>query len=930
VNTVAQVTPGTQIVQPATDAQNTLYIGTGDTAGWKVQRITAGGPATTIAGNYRYFYGDGRYPLNAAFGPRLAVSVHAGNLLITDISNSRIRYVDNQPIVMTLAGTGVSAYTGDGGLAYNATLSTPTATVTDMLGRVFIADTDNNVVRSILGSTIATYAGTGIQGGSGDGGPASAARLNRPFGITVDSANNLLFTDLSNCVVRSITPTGTIQLVAGSYTNGYGGDGGVATSAQLSFPRGIAVDPSNNIYVCDTGNARVRRIDAITQIITTVAGNGVSAFGGDGGLATLAHLSSPTGVAADSAGNIYIADTNNHCIRFVNMTTHTITTVAGVPRQAGYRGDYSFATSALLNGPSHIVYDSGYYYIADDNNCRIRYVNPTTNIINSIAGNGSPLSAGDGGPALDAVFGRITSLASDGTDIYISDGVANTIRKIVTATSTIVAVAGTGIGGYSGDGGSALSAQISSPQTVVVGSNAIYFTDTNNQRVRKVDTQTGILSTVAGTGIAGYNGDSLSSTEAMLNYPAALGRDSLGNLYVGDASNYRIRHIDLSGFITTYAGNGLAGTISTSDTLTGTSLGPTNTFALGASLYLADPTTSAIWSLDPAVGVRALSAVSTPAYLGDGSPLSNAYLNRPTGITVDSSANWILCDEGNSRIRATYSFGRPLNPIYVNMNFTYNNYFTSTGSAYITLNGNRIATFNGSNQQDLAYSLIDANIYDYPLQNSNPLYGNQVPYIEITQISTFGYSKLSGSLSVNHVPGQENLQNSVDSNSGILMNSGSLIFPYSNNGITIDNKHNDASLRSIYYTGSLISASDRALKEHIEYANLDTCSRTLASIPLRRYKYTDPYISTFHVRDTYRLGFLTTDISPIFPNSISPIPLGHAWAPSSIHTLDTAQIQYAHFGVTQQLISILSTLEAEIDQVQKDMRITQAQRNNVL
>jgi sugar lactone lactonase YvrE len=924
VNTVAKVT-GTMISQPAADSKQNVYAGVNN-RGWRLQRLTSAGP-TTLAGNYQYFYGDGGFPLNAAVGPKLGVSMASpGALLITDISNVRIRYVTTDPIITTIAGTGATGYTGDGGLALNATFSTPTTTATDQTGRIFLSDTGNNVIRVIDGSTIATYGGTGQPGSNGDNGPATAARLNSPFGLTVTGENNLFFTDLSNCVIRRITPVGVIERLAGIYAPGFGGDGGQANSSIMSYPRGITSDFANNIYFCDTGNARVRRIDAVTQVITTVAGNGVHAFGGDGGLAVNANLSSPTGVATDATGNLYIADTNNQVIRFVNMTTNRITTVAGRPRIAGYGGDQSFATFATLNYPSHIVFDptSQYYYIADDRNSRIRYVNSITNIIFTAAGNGSPLTAGDGGPAINAVFGSITSVATDASDnIFLTDGIGNAIRRIDAVTSTITTVAGTSRAGFNGDG-PALTTNLSSPQTMVFDASAnIYFTDTNNQRVRFLNVQTNRISTLAGTGVAGYNGDSISSIQAQLNSPQALTRDASGALYVGDTQNFRVRRLDPNGFITTYAGNGIyEAPISGNPLITPIGRVTSLTAAQG-QIYMADSTTSALWTLSTTM--VPVSAISTPAYLGDAAPLSNAYFNNP-GLSSDSSGNLLISDTGNSRVRRTYTFGYPLNPIYINMKFNYTNYFTSTGSSYITINGNLLSTFSASSQQNESYSITDANILDYPLQTSNPVLGDQTPFIEITQ-NAFNYTKLDGNVWLEGYPGQALQQNTLNSNAGIIMNSGTLVFPYQNNGITLQNKYNDASLRTVNYTGSLISLSDPALKEKIQPADLERCYTNLAALPLRRYNYSAPYVSTFQVRDKRRLGFLTSEVAPTFPNSITPV--AQTWMPSTINTLDTGQIKFTHFGVTQRLMTMVSTLEEAVSAAQRTVAEL-AQRNNTL
>jgi len=928
---------GTEMSKAAMDSSGNIYVGTKD-LGWKIQKISPAGTISTVAGNYRYFYGDGKYPLGAAFGPRLAVSVSPqSQVFITDISNVRIRTVTSDPIVLSIAGTGDSSYSGDGGFAYTATLSTPTATATDASGNIYIADTGNQIIRQIVGSTIATYAGTpGVAGNMGDGGPATAATLNSPFGLAVDLSNNIYFTDLSNCAIRQITPQGTINLIAGTYNSGFGGDGGAALAATLSTPRGIAIDANSNIYFCDTGNSRVRRIDAITQNIQTIAGNGVSAYGGDGGLAVNASLSTPTGVATDINGNVYIADTDNQCIRFVNMGNNRIATVAGKATRQGNGGDYSFATFALLNSPSHIAVDknSGYYYIADNGNSRVRYVDPTMRIIYPFAGNGSPLYTGDGGGAAAAVFGGIQSLAmgANTNKLYVVDDAAHVIRAIDLTTGVISGVAGRGIPGFGGEGGPATLAYLSSPNTLVSDSNAnLYFTDRDNQRVRKIS-PAGIISTIVGTGVAGYNGDSISSIYATLNNPTALAIDGAKQLlYVGDLNNNRIRVVNESSMIATYAGGGDYSPPTEGRSFASTMLASTTSIAVDSNsqVYFTEVATNGLWRLNRITStVQAMTFVSTGgSYLGDAGPLSNAYFNTPTGLTIDNSGNFLIADQGNSRLRQTYTFGYPQTPVYLTMDFKYTNYLTSTGTSYISLNGNRLATFYGSNMVNGTYQLSNANIYNYPLRRTNPVYGDQKPYIEVTQTESDGYTKLEGNLFAQQVPSQGLLQNLVNSNAGLVMNSGVLTFPNQNNGITIDNRFNDASMRSVIYTGQLLNASDPALKEDVEAADTTRCYSTLSQIPLKRYKYIDAYMSTFRVNDTHRLGFLTTDISPAFPKSVTALGNHeHAWI-SSTRGLDIAQIKYTHYGVTQHLMGLISTLESEVEQITRSIV---AQRNTIL
>jgi hypothetical protein len=441
----------------------------------------------------------------------------------------------------------------------------------------------------------------------------------------------------------------------------------------------------------------------------------------------------------------------------------------------------------------------------------------------------------------------------------------------------------------------------------------------------------GALVTIAGTGVAGYNGDGIPATAADLNYPKTLTLDGLGNIYIGDSSNYRVRQLSLqTGLITTALGNGTLGTISTSMTTVGTPIGVVAALTTDSAntLYFADATTSALWKVSSATFV-ANSAVG-PGYLGDAGPLSNAVFNAPTGYFYDTSGNFVVCDGGNFRIRRSYTYGLPQLPTYLNLNLIYTNYFTSSGVTTIRLNGNVLQTFTAATQSTTSYTVEDLNIYNYPLQGSNPVLGNQIPYLEISQAGGTGYTKLAGNISINTRPGQQLLQNIVDSTAGIVMNRGTLRFPYSNTGITIQNRYNDASMRTINYNGSLINPSDPALKENIQAADLGICYQTLATLPLRSYTYIQPYTSTFHVDDTPRLGFLTREIAPYFPHSVTTIPFEQAWAPSSIQTLDMAQIKFAHLGATQHLMREVSSMEAELEELTSSLRRMATQRNAVL
>jgi trimeric autotransporter adhesin len=340
---------------------------------------------------------------------------------------------------------------------------------------------------------------------------------------------------------------GVISTVAGTGSYGYSGDGGIATSAALSYPRGVATDASGNIYIVDAGNDRIRMVTKSAGIISTVAGTVSYGYSGDGGIATSAKLYSPEGVAIDASGNIYIADTGNSRIRIVTKSTGIISTAAGIG-SPGYSGDGGIATSAALNYPYGVAIDaSGNIYIADADNYRIRMVTKSTGIISTVAGTGSSGYSGDGGIATSAALSYPYGVAIDASsNIYIADTHNHRIRMVTKSTGIISTVAGTVSYGYSGDGGLATSAALNLPRGVAIdASGNIYVADAGNNRIRMVTKSTGIISTVAGTGSYGYSGDGGLATSAALNYPYGVAIDASGNIYIADTHNHRIRMFSL-------------------------------------------------------------------------------------------------------------------------------------------------------------------------------------------------------------------------------------------------------------------------------------------------------------------------------------------------------------------------------------------------
>lgn len=330
--------------------------------------------------------------------------------------------------------------------------------------------------------TITTVAGTGAAGWDGDAGPGTAALINNPFFIALDGSGNLFIADQLNNRIRKLATDGIITTVAGTGTASFTGDGAAATSAAIHHPCGIVLDSSGNIYFSDTFNAVVRKITA-AGIISTFAGTGALGSTGDGAAANLALLDHPIGLALDSTGRLYIADTGNNKIRMV-AADGTISTVAGTG-VVGSVGDGGPAISALLNRPQGVALDAaGNLYIADSANHLIRKVTPDGNIA-TIAGNGNAGFSGDGGPATQASLWYPKSILPDAAgNLLIVDSFNSRIR-VVAPNGVITTLAGSGIIGDQGDGGDALKAQLRFPSSVALASSGkLFVADTQNSRIR--------------------------------------------------------------------------------------------------------------------------------------------------------------------------------------------------------------------------------------------------------------------------------------------------------------------------------------------------------------------------------------------------------------------------------------------------------------
>ncbi len=569
-----------------------------------------------------------------------------GNLYISDVSGARIFRVASDGVISSFAGSGVAGFSGDGGPATVARLQGPFGMAVDGSGGIYFADEPINRIRRVNpNGTIETVAGTGIAGFSGDGQPATSAMLTTPWGVAVDTIGNIYIADTNNERIRKIDSSGTITTIAGTGPAAYGGDGGPATRAQLNGPIALSVDSAGNLYIADQNNMRVRKVTA-AGVISTFAGTGQQGNAGSGTAATAQQLSNPGGVASDAAGNLYIADSSNH--RVLKVTpAGAASTIAGTGI-AGYGGDGKAATAAQLNLPRAVAADSaGNIYVVDENNRRVRKITPN-GIIKTAAGT---FDVGDGGPASKAALSSSTDLVFDATgNLYLTDSPLNLVRKI-TPAGIISNAAGSGSRGFAGDGGPASAASLLNPNGLALDATGnLYIADTSNHRIRKVDTR-GSITTVAGGG-PGFAGDGSDATMAQLSAPNGVAVDASGAVYIADTGNHRIRKIS-RGTINTIAGTGVAGFGGDAGQAAAARLSsPQGVIVDGAgNLYVADTNNHRIRRISPAGVITTVAGTGTAGAAGDGGPAISAQLRFPAKIAIDRKGNLFIADSGNQRIR---------------------------------------------------------------------------------------------------------------------------------------------------------------------------------------------------------------------------------------------------------------------------------------
>jgi sugar lactone lactonase YvrE len=573
-----------------------------------------------------------------------------GTVYIADTYNHRVRKIDPAGIITTVAGNGEAEYSGDG-VAVEVGLNYPCGVAISPAGELYIADTANQRIRKVdQAGMMTTVAGTGEHGYSGNGGPATKARLRGPYAVAVADDGSLYIADTSNELVRKVDPAGIITTVAGDGWQNeedegrFAGDGGPATEASLNSPVAVALGADGSLYIADKNNNRIRKVDG-AGVITTIAGIGEGGYAGDDGPAIEARVNRPFGLAVGTDGGLYIADRQNDRIRKVD-TDGAITTVAG-----GGIGDGGPATGAALSWPGGVVVDTdGSLYIADGGNARIRIVNPE-GIITTVAGTGEHGCSGDGGPATEAKIAMSGGLvmARDGS-VYFSG--LGRVRRIDPA-GIITTVAGTGEQGYSGDGGPATAAQLNWPDDLALGSDgSLYIAEYRNHRIRKVD-PTGIITTVAGNGEQGRSGDGGAATEASLNSPDGIAIGPDGSLYIVDRWNHRVCRVDPEGIITTVVGTGEPGNTGDGGPATAARLNYPEAVVVGpdGTLYIADSSSPGIRKVNPAGIITTVAGKQGRGFWSDGGPASEAGLDWTCGLALGPDGSLYIAETSNDRIR---------------------------------------------------------------------------------------------------------------------------------------------------------------------------------------------------------------------------------------------------------------------------------------
>ena len=558
-----------------------------------------------------------------------------GNLYLSDTDNHRVRRVSTSGVITTVAGTGTAGFSGDGGPATAAQLNLPYSVAVDSNGSLFIADLGNQRVRRVApDGTIATVAGDGRKAASPDGIPASQASLLSPRNLAVDDAGTLYFSEFEGHRVRKVGSDGRISTAAGTGQSGFRGDGTAAAGALLSYPAGLAVDRSGSLYIADSGNNRIRKVYAGGTIGTVLGGSSATA------------LSGPIAVAVDLAGALYVAD-SSFVVRTYTASARWMDFAGnGAP---GFGGDGGPATRAMLAAARDLFPGAaGGLYIADG--ARVRFVD-STGVIHTFAGDGYVSSVGDGHAATSAILHQPAGVAIDSAgNLFIADPGTERVRQVLPG-GNITTFAGTGTAGLGSEGASASASPLNSPMGVAVDpSGNVTIADTYNHRICQVSADRRVR-TVAGTGSSGSGADGAPPLATALRGPRAVCLDRAANLYIVDTSNHRVLRLPPGGVVQTVAGNGSPGAAGDGGPAPLAQLNQPSGCALDSygNLYIADTVNNRVRKVGPSGVISTVAGGQSG--IGDEGPAVAAGLNAPAAVAVDDSGDIYISDSGNHRIR---------------------------------------------------------------------------------------------------------------------------------------------------------------------------------------------------------------------------------------------------------------------------------------
>ncbi|HMD61991.1 MAG TPA: immunoglobulin domain-containing protein, partial [Opitutaceae bacterium] len=633
----------------AVDSGGNVYVA--DQADDAIRKITPSGAVTTFAGVLGMPGSADGTGAAARFRSPAAVATDAsGNLFVTDTGNGTIRkIVLSTGAVTTIAGTaGVTGNTDGTGPA--AQFNSPQGLCADGSGNLYVADQINNSIRKVVVSSgaVTTYANTSGVAGSIDGAPASA-RFKSPTGISVDGSGTVFVADTGNNTIRKIPSSGNTSTLAGT-AGQRGSTDATGAAARFYVPAGVAADSSGNVYVSDQGNNTIRKITS-SGAVTTFSGV-ATVVGFVDGTGTAAQFYLPAGMAADSGGNVYVADSGNNTVRKLTPAA-VVTTLAGTPGSGNSDGT---GPAAQFNLPSGVAVDgSGNVYVADLNNYTIRKITPG-GVVSTLAGTPGAAGSADGTGAAARFYVPYDVAVDASGNLYVADTGNETIRKITPGgvVTTLAGVAGTA-GSTNGTGAGAL---FTNPLGIAVdGSGNLYVSEQQNDDIRKI-APGGVVTTLAGTPGSVGSRDGTGSA-AQFNLPAGVAVDGNGNVYVGDYGNSTIRKITPAGVVTTLSGS--AGISGSAD---GTGAAAQFYAPIGVAadasgnVFVADQANDTIREITPA-GVTTTLA-GTPRRMGssDGTG-SGALFAVPYYIAVDGADNIYVSDAGNNTIRRGSLSGAP-------------------------------------------------------------------------------------------------------------------------------------------------------------------------------------------------------------------------------------------------------------------------------